>query len=89
LIGLAAHVAAVHLPACGAKRRRLGPFRDVAATGRFFHKTAHDARFGVRLAAQFAGFDLAAFGAKLDAAFSLGLFAAVTAQQHTAKNHSH
>jgi len=87
LLGFAAQVAAVQVAACGAKCRRLGAFRDVAAAGRFLNKSAHDALFLVGFAAQFVALDLAALGAELDAALGLGLLAAVAAQQYTGKNH--
>ena len=49
-------------------------------------KTANDALFVARFAAQFAALDLAALSAKLNATLGLGLLAAVAAQQRHAKN---
>jgi hypothetical protein len=89
VIGLAAQIASVHLAACGAECRCLGPLGDIAAARRTFHKTTYHARVLVRLAAQFAALDLAALGAKFDTALGLGLLATITTQQHTAKNHGH
>jgi len=69
--------------------RRLGAFRDVAAAGRFLNKSAHDALFLVRLAAQFAALDLAALCAEFNATLGLGLLATITAQQYHDKNRGH
>jgi hypothetical protein len=84
------------LAASSANCRRLGTFRNIAATWRALSKTAAGTRSLTRLATQFAAFYLATVGTKLNArghgcsgfaACCLALLAAIGVQNHSNRSH--